>query len=340
MTVQLNPVNGDRAWTQIISMWDRWDAGWYRTIALDGYHAGNGTAHFSPLYPLLSHVAAWFLGGQIVLAELVVSSLAFTVAMWLLYRIARLDVRPRTARLTVLLVACFPEAFFLLAPYTESLFLVTTLAAFWFARRGQPWAAGIAGFCAALTRVHGAFLVFPLAFEYLRRRRSAGERPGIGLVAATLPPLGLLAWNLYLRLVVGELNSPLKIAAAWGQFIVPPWQVVPLSMRYIARTGDTIEILNLACLLGATLLALYLVDRLPLIYAAYVWPYLLFLFSNQQFISPFEGTARYVLPLFPCFILLAIVLERRPYLTRSVLAIGILMQAVLFDRFVHGGFVA
>jgi Dolichyl-phosphate-mannose-protein mannosyltransferase len=321
-------------------MWNQWDAGWYERIARDGYHAGDGTAHYSPLYPFVSHLVSLLIGGHIVLAELVVSSVAFTVALWLLYKVARLDVRPRTARLTVLLVACFPEAFFMLVPYTESLFLVTTLGAFWFARRGQPWAAGVAGFCAALTRVHGAFLVFPLAFEYLRRRRAAGERPDIGLAAAALPPLGLLGWNVYLRVIVGEPQSPLQIAARWGQFIVPPWQVMPASLRFIGQKGDPIEILNVACLLGATWLALYLVDRLPLMYALYVWPYLVLLFSTQELLSPYEGTARYTLPLFPCFILLAILLERRPYLTGSVLAIGILMQAFLFDRFVHGGFVA
>jgi hypothetical protein len=68
------------------SMWQRWDASWYQKIAERGYDAGDGGVHFGVLYPAVSKGEAVLLGGQIVLAEIIVASLAPVAAMYLNYR--------------------------------------------------------------------------------------------------------------------------------------------------------------------------------------------------------------------------------------------------------------
>jgi hypothetical protein len=107
---------GGDPWHLLFSMWQRYDALWYQQIATHGYAAGDSTVAFYPLYPLLSHVTSLLFGGQIVVAELLVSSVAFAVGMWLLYKVARLDAGPFAAQLVILLTAFFPVGFFLLAP--------------------------------------------------------------------------------------------------------------------------------------------------------------------------------------------------------------------------------
>ena len=73
-------IHGGDLWSEFLSIWQRWDANWYQQIATNGYVANDGTLAFYPLYPLLARMASTFLGGQIVLAELIVSSAAFLVA--------------------------------------------------------------------------------------------------------------------------------------------------------------------------------------------------------------------------------------------------------------------
>src|SRR5438445_9299424 len=75
-------IRGGAPWKLLLSTWQRWDALWYQQIAEHGYHAGDGTTAFYPLYPFLARAVSLLLGGQVVPAELLVSSAAFAVAMW------------------------------------------------------------------------------------------------------------------------------------------------------------------------------------------------------------------------------------------------------------------
>src|SRR5947208_1622596 len=153
-------MRGDDLGTRWLSLWQRWDALWYQEIATNGYRAVERTTHFQPLYPLLCRVVSVPLFGQIVLAELIVSSAAFVVAMVLLFRLTRMETGlPGVALLTVLLTALAPSGFFLLAPYTESLYLALTVAAFYYARQDRFWIAGAAAAGATLTRIFGVLLI-------------------------------------------------------------------------------------------------------------------------------------------------------------------------------------
>ena len=49
----------------------------------------------------------------------------------MVHALTRLELGAEAARRTVLFGAFFPTAFFLLAPYTEPLFLLLSIAAFW-----------------------------------------------------------------------------------------------------------------------------------------------------------------------------------------------------------------
>jgi len=335
---------GGDPWHQLLSMWQRYDALWYQQIVTHGYHAGDSTVVFYPLYPLTSHLTSVLVGGHTVLAELLVSSVAFTIGMWLLYRVARLDVGPIAAQLAVLLTALFPVGFYFLAPFTESLYLVLSLAAFWFARNGRPWAAGVAGFAASLTRIQGVFLVLPLAYEYMRQRRQRGQRlislDSIDIVATVLPGLGILAVLTYDRLIVGVRTSPLGAEANWGYGFALPWNAISHSMSHIVALGDMVELLNLVSLIGFGLLALWAARKLPVSYTLYVVPYLVLLFTHDEYFSPLMSMSRYMLVLFPCFIVLARWLVRRPWLAAGALATSLLLQVTFFQYWIHFGFVA
>jgi hypothetical protein len=328
-----------RPWTLVFSIWQRWDALWYQEIATEGYRAGNNTAAFFPLFPLLSRVASLPFVGNVVLGELAVTTIACLVAFILLYRLARVEIGRRAALITVLLVAVSPVGFFLLAPYTEALFLATTLASFWFARVGHPWLAGIAGAAAGLTRLQGALLLLPLGYLALRDLR-AGRLTPRNAPAWILPAVGVFMALAYPRVVVGETGSPLDLQQAWGARLAPPWESIGDALGHIFRTGDPIEVLNLVSVVGLTVIGVYGVRRLPLEYGLYALPSLALLWvRDTQNFSPLMSAARYSLVVFPCFMVGAQLLRRRRGLGAGILAISAVIQIALFVYWVRWGFV-
>ena len=334
----LEVVDG-RPWTLIFSIWQRWDALWYQEIAAEGYHAGNNTAAFFPLFPLLSRVASLPFLGNVVLGQLAVTTAACVAAFVLLYRLARLDLGRRSAILSVLLLALSPVGFFLLAPYTEALFLATTVASFWFARAQRPWLAGIAGAAAGLTRLQGGLLLLPLGYLAWRDLRAGGLTPR-NAPAWVLPAVGVFLALAYPRVVVGETGSPFDLQQACGARLAPPWQSIGDALGHIARSGDPIEVLNLVSVVGLTVLAVYGLRRLPLEYGLYALASLALLWlRDTDNLSPLMSAARYSLVIFPCFMIGAQLLRGRPGIAIALLAISSVMQVALFVYWVRWGFV-
>ena len=93
--------------------------------------------------------------GHYVLAGILVSLAAALGSCLLLYRLAEERLGADGARRAVLYLALFPIALFLQAVYSESLYLLLTLAAFVLAERERCLPAGAAAGLALLTRPPG-----------------------------------------------------------------------------------------------------------------------------------------------------------------------------------------
>ncbi|HEX6207853.1 MAG TPA: mannosyltransferase family protein, partial [Actinomycetota bacterium] len=136
-------------WHNLVTSFERFDALWFLRVADQGYFDGDGSAVFFPGYPLLIRGVSFLLGDRPLAAGLLVSNLAFAGALVVLYFLTSAEWGQRVARRSVLYLAIFPTAFFFLAPYSESPFLLFALLAFWGARRGRWAVAGLAGAAAA-----------------------------------------------------------------------------------------------------------------------------------------------------------------------------------------------
>ena len=130
---------------------------------------------FFPLYALLMRWGGAALGGHPLLAGLIVSLAAFSGALVLLYRLALLELGEDYAWRVVLLISTFPYALYFSAVYTESLFLLLSVGAFYAMRRGRLGWVAVCGFAAGLTRPNGFWLALPLGLprDVAARMRSA-----------------------------------------------------------------------------------------------------------------------------------------------------------------------
>ncbi|HKC23217.1 MAG TPA: hypothetical protein VKF32_00670, partial [Thermoanaerobaculia bacterium] len=184
----------------------RFDSAWYRSIAKDGYSkpgaADSRNLVVFPLYPLLMRALNALFGLPLFWAGLLLSHVFCIAAVLLFHRYAT-DVWPEAPDATRLLLL-FPFSFFLLAVYTESLFLllsVGTLLAF--RRRELGWAAFL-GVLAGLTRVTGLALTPALLAAALAGGWRA-LRPTAAL--ASLAPIA--GFCLYAVPVAVRLHDPL-----------------------------------------------------------------------------------------------------------------------------------
>jgi hypothetical protein len=307
---------GDIIW----GVWIRWDATHYLNLALRGYaDLSEGDSVFYPLYAILVRLFAQVLGGRYVLAGLVVATLATTLALALLYKLAEEDYGPAAARWTLAVLALYPTALFLVAPYTESVFLALTLAAFLLARQGRWLGTGVVGALASLARgpgLYSAAALLWMAFAQFRQGRLASwwRRAGV-LVGLALPVLGglsFLAWRAW----AGYIPVDAVLRKYSGLVLTNPVQGLWLGLDEMARKpGFTVWLEGLTALAWLGLLALMIVKRRWrrgewIIYVGLNLG--VFLSKHSLVATPLQSIARYVLVLFPGFILLGDWLSRLP----------------------------
>jgi Mannosyltransferase (PIG-V) len=181
-------------------VWARWDSAWFVRIAAHGYtSSSHADTAFYPLYPLTIAALGRILGNHYVLAGLLVALAASLGAFYLLHRLAEERLGADGARRAILYLAVFPMSLFLVAVYTESLFLVLALAAFLLAERNRWPAAWAATGLAMLTRIAGVALVPALALMAWRapdRRRA--------LAGVAIPAVLFSAYPAYLSADKGD----------------------------------------------------------------------------------------------------------------------------------------
>lgn len=324
--------------------WRRYDTAWYILIAMQGYTPDSRIV-FPPLYPALIALTAPFTGGNVVLAAVLVSNVFCLLAFTLLYTLVARFFDDATATRTLILLAAFPTGFYLVAGYTEPLFLAFTVGAFLAAFDRRWGLAGLLAFLAALTRLQGAALALPLAWiAYVQHR----ER-GLNALLARFPavvgaPLGTLGYMAYIT--INDLGSMTRAyAVSWKLDTRPPWEAI---VTYIERLQAGIvpqhENNNAFILVLMALLGLVVLWRFRTALTLYVWSTLFIILLRYHFGenlegAQFESAFRYVLLLFPCFAAAALLLRRR-WLFLVCLLVMLQWQLYLLNNFIHWRWVA
>ena len=325
----------------LLSPLARWDSTWYLGIADSGY-SGPSTAFF-PLYPLLVRgLAAAGSPGALLVAAYAVSLVSLFAALYLMHRLVTLEFGAEVARRSVLLLALFPGALWFGAPYSESLFLLLSVAAFYFARTGRWAFAGLAAGLASATRSAGLVLLVPLVILWWQQGPPRRRVRDLGWIA--LAPAGLAAYSLYLALSLGDGFAYLHLQHVWFRSFAGPFGAVPdgavaawdglrqivsgsrTHVYFTAAGGDPIAVgwhnLELfGFLVLGVVAAVGVLRRLPRAYGAYVVAALALPLSFPVGPQPLMSLPRFLAVLFPLFVWLALACGTR---RRQVLVVGAL----------------
>jgi hypothetical protein len=326
----------------VVSSWERFDALWFLRIADSGYRDEDGSAVFYPLYPLTIRLLASLFGGQGELgAALLISNLAAFGAMVVLYFLTSSEFDERVARRSVIYLAVFPTSFFLLAPYSESLFLLLVLTSLWGARRGRWEIAGLAGAGAAATRNLGVLLVLPLAVEAVHQFRGSRDPGGLAraLMWSALASAGTIAYLAFWQGFAGDALAPVNQQANWQRVFSPPWETIGAAtieaFRFPGEYPGGYHLLDLLVVIPSLAAAAWVVIRARPVYGVYVVASLLaplsFIFEPR----PFMSLPRFLLPVFPILWGFAVWTGRRRGAHEGVVGISAALLGVMTVLFLN-----
>lgn len=285
-----------------------------------------------------------------ILAALLISSLATWLSFFLLYLLVSTEHNEKIARNTIILIAIFPVSFFLVAAYTESLFMALAFGSLLCARR-QHWGwAGLLAALATLTRNQGLVLPVVFLWEAFQQYR---EQPGLHLanllkviIACLLPVLTFGAFAIYVRYMLGADWPWQTLSLYWDQHWGFPWQGIIGNAARLAtlKSSDRFfwvpsTILDLILAIVAPLILAFNYRATRSTYMVFAWLILLTSLTKLGTGDILISFSRYLIPAFPFFLILSPHVEKRR-IRLGILAIGLTLQGFLLAMFYLWSWVA
>ena len=340
----------------------------YLTIIKQGY-SSQFTQVFFPLYPLIirffSGVFYWI---NSILAGLIVTNAFFLMAMFVFFKLVRLDYRDKLANWSILFLLIFPTSFFFASLYTESLFILLVFLAFYTARKKKWWLAGLFGGLASATRLAGIFLLPALLWEWQQEKlKIKNEKLKMTIKNSKLSkyylrflhfafcilhsptlylvPLGLIVYMVYLQLTFGDWlyfwhAQPVFGAERSGQGIILLPQVIFRYFKILTSVTYTTEAFWVAFSeVFFTLFAIFMlaIGHKKKVRASYL------IFSWLGVITPtltgtFSSMPRYILIAFPIYIILGMI--RNDNIKSFILILNFILMVIFTVLFTSGHWVA
>lgn len=333
----------------------RWDAVHYLDLAANGYRVEHpGPTVFGVLTPFSIRAVAAVLPGSLDLAAAVFETLAFGLALTLIYKVGETYYGDaELGRWALIVTALLPLSYFFAAPMSESIYLAMTLGVFYFGAKRRWWLAAVCGVLATLARSQG-ILLLPvatlLALEqngFALRDRARWVEPVRRAIAQSwmlaIIPLGFVGFILYRQSI--ELPPLDEVYRRVSYiYLTNPVDGLITNLRWFveqpAEAFVNVDLLSLAITLILSFVALRFPRhrRLPLV--AYNFAFILFFVGKVNYyygtdnVYYTQSFGRYALALFPLTFLVADWLRSTTPLVRvlgmAILLVGIISMSALF----------
>lgn len=321
----------------------------YLRIAQDGYFAQYSQAFF-PVFPTLIRFFSFifpriptldtniFTDPAYFYSGIILSNLFFLAALYVFYKVLKIDFKKDIALLSVILLLVFPTSFFFGSIYTEGLFLLLTVSSIYLIRKGYFFWAAVLIALSTATRITGVLLIPLYLVEAFQSKNK------INYIWAIITPLGILAYMYYLKAVFGDplyflTAQPVFGAGRSGGAIVLLPQVI---YRYI-KIFLTTNILSIPffnaflefvfTLVPLTLLVIF-IKKIRLSY----WIFAVSSLLLGTLTGTFSSMPRYVL--IPIIFLLPVLATRFRKFVWPFAVISAALGVILIMLFVRGYWVA
>ena len=327
--------------------WANFDGEHYLAIAMFGYKQLEQA--FFPIYPaLISFFAQPFLSdppSSLVSSSVVgllISNTSFLAALLVLYRLVLIDFSKKIALLTIIILLVFPTSFYFGALYNESLFLLLSLLSFYNARKKRWFLASLFGLIASATRVFGFLLLPSLLFEAILQKEKFKNWFWILTI-----PLGLISYMFFQYINFRDPLAFYNLQTLVGEHRQPGITLLPqVYFRYI-KMLLTVDIHNpiyqtivLEFITGLLFFILPIIGFIKKIRLSYLF-YALVSFILPTVQGSLSSVPRYVIVLFPSFLILALLISRlKTKIQVSLFLIFIFFLIIEASLFLRGYWIA
>ena len=322
-----------------VNMWANFDGLNFLNLAKYGY--GTPFTHldysFLPVYPWLIGAFNWI--QSYVFTGLLISNIAFAVALYFLHKLCRMDYSHKVADYVIILFLFFPTSFFFGSIYNESIFLLLAIASFYSIRKKKIFLACAFAAVASATGVTGIFLWPAIIWEIWHMH--GGEIKKMlnpDSIWLLLPPLGILS---YMNFQFQKTGNAWLFITGQPEKLILIHQVFYRYARmliFVNHTDPLFFTILLEFLTGSIFMALclYGLKKLRPSYSIFI----ILSYFLPTFTGTFSGMPRYVLVLFPAFFLLSDILCRQSIVVRKlVLAVCVIFSFLAITLFTRGYFI-
>lgn len=316
-------------WSQQLwlDIWGVWDSFWYLDIAEHGYadigrnplSTEQANYAFFPLYPLLMRILGTAIGDKYFIAGIIISNICLLGSCFLLYKLVELKFERSLAYKSVKFLFLMPTAFIFSGVFTESLYLMLAISCFYFAEKRNWFLVSILGFLLSLTRSLGVFIIFPVIYKYLKERKFDFKKIDLNIFYLLLIPLGLVLFSVYNYHLTGDFFAFSKIQSSWGRSLSNPLMIIGNGLLQGIVRGKMTLLLESSFSIAALLCLVIFYKKMEFSY----WIFALYSILIPL-LTGIGSMPRYILPIFPFYILLAKLSSDRNFEETSTLFLGFL----------------
>ena len=205
--------------------WAQWDGGHYYNIAKFGYFTPTEYAFF-PFYPLLVRILGFIFSGNFLIWGLLISNTAFLLFLYVFYKFTAEIKGTKVAQASTITLLAFPTAYFAVAMYSESIFLLTTALFFsMLSTKKYLRSAFLAGIACA-TRLVGLALALSLLVDFAKEKKEPFGQISKKILFLAISILPFSLYSLYLYQKTKNPLYFLTVQTTWHRSITDPLATV------------------------------------------------------------------------------------------------------------------
>jgi Gpi18-like mannosyltransferase len=276
-----------------LELFHAWDSVWFVSIAQKGYY--HPAYAFLPAYPILIRLGGLVTGDYWSSAFLVSSF--FALASLIAFQLLANEYMGKTEALyATILMATFPYiALFTTLAYSESLFLFSTLTAWYLFRKQRMLSSSLFAALSALTRSYGVLIIIPMIMDIWRRRNYRSS------LYLAVPLLALLSWSAFCFFATGNPFASWTDENYWRLNGMTFGTVQGLLLPSLSGVNPSYYVFDpILSLLAMSLLAYLLASAWKIDKA--LWIYAATLFVALLFVAPIMSLPRYLAFVFPIWL--------------------------------------